>query len=194
MLKEKKPDRRMVKTKKIIKQTLISLIKNKDINDLSVKELTSAAGVSRKTFYYYYEGIWQVVKEIEKDISDVFEEAFHDSDIKKELEDPCLVFTRLNNIINENVDFFGSFLTGYKNQALIDDFVEILVAKFKSSFGKIHPDHANRVDISARYCVTGMLSVFHDWINKGKPPLTDRYFKDLRQVIFRGLDGVFFNF
>ena len=50
-------DRRVKYTKKVIKDTFLSLLEEKDITNISVKELCEVADVNRGTFYRYYEDI-----------------------------------------------------------------------------------------------------------------------------------------
>ena len=56
-------DRRVKYTKKVIKDTFLSLLEKKDISSISVKELCDIADVNRGTFYRYYEDIYDYVKE-----------------------------------------------------------------------------------------------------------------------------------
>ena len=60
-------DRRVKYTKKVIKDTFLSLLEDKDISNISVKELCDIADVNRGTFYRYYEDIYDLLKKIEEE-------------------------------------------------------------------------------------------------------------------------------
>lgn len=45
-----------------IAETLVSLSQKKPINKITVKELSEECGVSRQTFYYYYQDIVDVLE------------------------------------------------------------------------------------------------------------------------------------
>ena len=49
-------------TKRKIAEQLSELLKTKNIEDITVKQLVEACGISRQTFYYYYENILNVVE------------------------------------------------------------------------------------------------------------------------------------
>lgn len=63
-----KLDRRIRKTRSLLIQGLISLMKEKDIRDISVKELADLADINRGTFYLHYNDIYDMVHKIEDDL------------------------------------------------------------------------------------------------------------------------------
>ena len=69
----KTEDRRVKRTKKILKECLFSLLEEKNIDEITVKELTEAADVNRSTFYFYYKDINDMMIQIQDGIFEVFE-------------------------------------------------------------------------------------------------------------------------
>lgn len=67
-----KSDRRIRKTEKAIKNTLVVLLSRKNISAITVKELADHADINRKTFYNHYQSIQDVVDEIICDIADKY--------------------------------------------------------------------------------------------------------------------------
>lgn len=68
----KTEDRRVKRTKKILKECLFSLLEEKSIDEITVKELTEAADVNRSTFYFYYKDINDMMIQIQDSIFEVF--------------------------------------------------------------------------------------------------------------------------
>ena len=60
-------DRRTKYTKKIIKDTLIKLLSEKDIKKVTVSEICKLADVNRATFYRYYLDVYDLLDKIEED-------------------------------------------------------------------------------------------------------------------------------
>ena len=50
---EQKQDRRVVKTKRAIRNALVQLLSEKELDQITVKELADRADINRKTFYNY---------------------------------------------------------------------------------------------------------------------------------------------
>ena len=55
---EKKEDRRVRRTKKLLSQGLIELMQQKQVKDITVRELADLVDVNRGTFYLYYRDIF----------------------------------------------------------------------------------------------------------------------------------------
>ena len=63
-----KADRRIQKTKKGIRQAMLTLMQKKDISSIRIKELAEEADINRKTFYDHYSRIEDVLSEMDDDL------------------------------------------------------------------------------------------------------------------------------
>lgn len=61
-------DRRVKYTKKVIKDTFLSLLEKKNISNISVKELCEMADINRGTFYRYYIDIYDLLKKLKMNL------------------------------------------------------------------------------------------------------------------------------
>lgn len=61
-------DRRIKKTKKNLKETLISLLNKKPFEQITVKEICDASDTSRVTFYAHYSDKYELADDIFKDM------------------------------------------------------------------------------------------------------------------------------
>lgn len=61
-------DHRVKKTKKLLQETLATMIIEKNIHNITIKELTTKADVHRSTFYAHYEDIYDLYNEIENNV------------------------------------------------------------------------------------------------------------------------------
>lgn len=64
----KKEDRRVRRTKKLLTQALTELLQKKQVNEITVKELTDLADMNRGTFYMYYKDIFDMREKIEDEL------------------------------------------------------------------------------------------------------------------------------
>lgn len=67
-MSEKTIDKRIVRTKKIIKSALIEMMEDQMINEISVLQLCKKADINRNTFYAHYSTPEDVLEEIEKEL------------------------------------------------------------------------------------------------------------------------------
>lgn len=62
-------------TKNLIKQEFIKLLNKKSLHNITVTEIVKQCKIERKTFYYHYENLPQLVKEIfDEELEDVIKE------------------------------------------------------------------------------------------------------------------------
>jgi len=62
-----KIDRRILKTKRAIRNALAGLLATKELSEITIREIADAADINRKTFYSYYRDVYQIVDEIENE-------------------------------------------------------------------------------------------------------------------------------
>ena len=107
---EKKEDRRVTMTKRMLKDALTDLLREMDIYHVSIRELCQRADINRTTFYKYYGSQFDLLADMENDLlvflSDTIRE--YSDDPERIIEAACeylenhLEFGRL--IVNNNVD------------------------------------------------------------------------------------------
>ena len=63
--KMRKVDKRVEATKEKLKNTLIELVKDERLEDISISELCKTAGINRNTFYSHYSSVEELLEELE---------------------------------------------------------------------------------------------------------------------------------
>ena len=69
-----KTDRRIRRTRTLLTNALILLLKTKSFHDITVKELCETADINRGTFYLHYDDIYDMMGQLEIEIVTRFEE------------------------------------------------------------------------------------------------------------------------
>ena len=158
---EKREDRRTAMSKRMMKDALTEILKEKDIYHVSIRELCERADVNRTTFYKYYGSQFDLLSDMEKDLlvflADVIREL--ESDTIKAIETACsylenhLEFARL--IFNNNVD--PAFPQKVFSMEAVKEAVLI----------KCSDRHdENELDYLYNYMTYGAYRVVYLWLNK----------------------------
>ena len=71
----KKSDARVRYTKRILKECLLTLLKKRPVNKITVKEVCELAELNRATFYTHYSDCFALMEDIEKELIDAFGQA-----------------------------------------------------------------------------------------------------------------------
>lgn len=107
---ERKENRRVMLTKRMLKNALIELLKEKDLYHISIRELCERADVNRTTFYKYYGSQFDLLTDMEGDIIAFINKTVtkNQANIETTIQILCkylesnLEFARL--LINNNID------------------------------------------------------------------------------------------
>ena len=107
---EKREDRRVTMTKRMLKEALTEMLREVDIYHISIRELCQRADINRTTFYKYYGSQFDLLADMENDLLDFLSKTIREyaSNPKIIIRTVCeymenhLEFGRL--IINNNVD------------------------------------------------------------------------------------------
>lgn len=80
-MNEKKMDSRVRRTKKLLREGLAQLMLEKSVKKISVRELSDLVEINRGTFYLHYKDIFDLVKEIEDELFEEFEEIVNSHEV-----------------------------------------------------------------------------------------------------------------
>ena len=158
-----KVDRRVVRTKRAIRNAFAALLSVKDVDDITVRELADAADISRKTFYNYYSGIYQVLDEIENEVISDMEEALTNADYSRDMRDPSRVLLHLTQLFRSDPDFYGHLMRMNRNSSFIVKLDAALKNAFKASLLEMTTLTPQQADIVLNYTISGLFSVYQSW-------------------------------
>lgn len=110
IIMQEKTDKRIKRTKYLLLHALTTLMKEKSIKNISVKELCESVDINRGTFYLHYKDIYDLLEKTEQELLTQMEAIF-----QKYTPDspdfPCSLFTELFCLIHKNADFFRVLLS-----------------------------------------------------------------------------------
>lgn len=119
-------DRRAKKTEKALYLALSELLCKKEINDITIKELTDTADIHRATFYTHYEDIFDLYRHIENSVFDEVCEiiaGYADKSYES-------LFALLIDYIYENIAVFRMLLGENSSRSFADRLSAILKSKY----------------------------------------------------------------
>ena len=141
-----------VKTK--IQEAVLTLLQQKAITDIKVKELIDLVGISRATFYLYYDSIYAVLQEMEDTYLEGFEQI-----AQKNMEVPLddLYFNIPHPIMCESLHYV------YAHKAL--------VLTLFGPFGD-RRFHTKCRELSTQYFIQKVLTEYYNVTDVANDPLT----------------------
>ena len=155
-------DKRVRKTKKALQIALVELLSEKDLDKISVKEITEKADVHRVTFYSHYQDIYELYAELENDsLSGITD--FIGTDPSHSYED---MFIHVVDYIYEN-RWICPLL--FKNPSLLDKVLDMLEEQYLEIWK--FEDHTDVVTSDMRYLtaynISGCQAIIRHWWRNG---------------------------
>ena len=155
---KKATDRRVRMTKILLKQSLIELMREKSIHDISIKDICLGADINRSTFYRHYNTQYElydeILEDITKDIGEIYISCHGENYSTQNF------LTQILKYIEENRDTFLVILSGNGNVSMGETF-----NRFTSRFF----DNENTSELKIyiiQFIAAGMTSFIWTWLNK----------------------------
>lgn len=152
-------DRRVKRTKKLLKEALAKLLMNKELREISIKELTDLADISRGAFYTHYQDIYDLYEQMENDLLyDLKEIIIIDPTDRYEI-----VYSRIIDYIYDNADICRTFMSTGKYREKFARFVESLfidIVKYEMKTDTLNEESMYLI----RYQNDGFVSVLNLWL------------------------------
>lgn len=157
-MENKAESRRVKMTKKLLKSSLIELMKQSPLHSITIKDICDGADVNRSTFYRHYNTQFELYDDIINDTSHDIEQI-----LVTELSasfDTLVFLTKILEYIEQNREIFLVLLSDKGNISLGEAFNRI-ISKF------IPQENATELGTYiVQFIAAGMTSILWTWLNK----------------------------
>ena len=160
-------DRRIRKTKQLLRQSFASLLAEKPLEDITVKELTERADINRGTFYCHYKDIYDLKDQIERELFDEFVaviDGYGVDNLRRKLQ-PVMV--DVFRFLQRNREF-SMVLSAYKTDNLFFAWVRSeIFRRGLSEWQRIYGFQASlQWDYYLDFVVAGCVTMLQSWIKR----------------------------
>lgn len=162
-------DRRIRKTRAALKRSLTTLLREKNVRDISVKELTELADVNRGTFYLHYKDVFDLLEQSELDLLDELEEVFDRTPGKTFGKEPIKLFENVYDLCKENADFVRVLLSENGDIKFLNSMNSFLKEKALNDWGEeiLKQIDIKNFDAYFTFLIGGCTSLLQYWFSTG---------------------------
>ncbi|MGP0638035.1 TetR/AcrR family transcriptional regulator [Staphylococcus xylosus] len=187
-------DRRVRKTKNAIKQAFIKLLAEKELERITIQDITTLADINRGTFYLHYEDKYLLLSDLEDEIlagladeTGTYKLVLQDSNS----EDFAKIFSEkiLKNIIlhiQKDIDFYLVIFKLDRKSHLEDKISELMYANMAENISNKQNISGIPLDYFHSYVSGATISFIKHWVqdkNRMEPDIVVDY---LFKMIFNG--------
>lgn len=175
-----KDNQRVVLTKRLLKEGLLHLLKEKPLDKITVSELCAESDINRSTFYRHYELPRDILTEMEQNLVKNIPSVpmvFHDV---KEAQISAEIIFKYLYLHSHELKILFEYKTDQDFALVIDEFYKKFL-EATSNISSIKNLDADSTKLLSTYCAGGIFFLLRQWISEDieKTP------KELVDLIFR---------
>ena len=162
---EKKTDLRVIKTKNLIYNTLIELMKDKTFEEIKVSEICNKALINRSTFYSHYEDKYDLLVDFINSLKDEFVTELNKNSSNLNTKEYYIELIKIFlNHIEERKEMYTSIMINNRNSIMMDILLsvvnnDLLKKMSKDEFKSSIPD-----DIIVKFYLGGVINLGVEWL------------------------------
>ena len=179
-MKNETLDRRVRKTRQQLQHCLAVLLKEKKIQEITVREITEMADLNRGTFYLHYKDVFDLLEKVELELLDELDgtlQKYQASDLHQKLS---LIFTDLFVCVQENAEMVQILLG--ENGDL--NFVNQVKERVRE---KCLKDWFELFDAFNAFVVSGCLGLVTYWLQNGMKESPKELAQIAEQIMMHGI-------
>lgn len=161
-------DRRVRKTRATLRLCLGRLLKEKKIQEISVKEISEMADINRGTFYLHYRDVYDLLSHIESDLFQQYNEILDRHKPAEIKESPKMLFTDLLRFIRENADLVQILMGPNGDIRFLNQLREVFRTKIMEPWSKsLNPGKESNYPYFYSFITEGTIGIIKRWVENG---------------------------
>jgi AcrR family transcriptional regulator len=159
-------------TKRKLREGLLQLMEKKPVNEISVKELTDLVDINRGTFYFHYQDIYDLLRQIEDDFFEQF-----DGMLGKERSSPSATgypyLHMVFSFLGDNRDFCRIMLGPHGDIQFVDRVKKRVDAQCSHFWELLAPGaDRERYGMYNTFIINGCVGLIQEWVTADNGNLT----------------------
>lgn len=190
-MKEANMDRRVRKTRRVLRQCLTTLLKEKKIQEITVREIAEMADINRGTFYLHYKDVYDLMEQIENELMAELEEVLNHHSVQDLMVQPSLIFKELYPMVQKNSDIISLLMGQNGDLSFVNRLQAILRERFVKHWQNLNnwgdPDS---LEAYSSFIVTGCIGVVQYWLDSGMREGPEHMAALTEHFILKGIGGL----
>ena len=187
-MEEKPVDCRVRKTKRQLRLALMQLMSEKNVKDISVRELAAIADINRGTFYIHYKDVYDLLSQLEEEMAQGLIKVCRAHHAEESSGSTFPYMNDLYRFIKENADLCRVLLGANGDKAYTDRICQILRDEHLYDFVRyFYPGDESLMNYFCSFIISGNLSLALRWINTGMQETPEEMAVLAGEIIMHGV-------
>lgn len=186
-MEKKRTDRRVLRTKRLLTEGLMTLLMQKDIKDISVRELADYADINRCTFYLHYKDIYDMIEKIEDELFLELNEILDLSGDTGSSPDPSPVLNNIFEFLYQNQTSIAAFLGPHGDRAFLNKIKELFKERMFSVWEE-HSYQAENFEYYNSFIISGCIGMVEFWVQNNFQKSPEEMAQLSTSMILKGME------
>ena len=165
MKKGEKMDRRVRKTRAQLRAGLARLMQQKNIKEITVKELVDEIDINRSTFYLHYTDIYQMLQSIEDELMEDILEAIKEHPLDPGMKGEGYSFAvQLFRILSANKDICAALMGPNGDMAFVEKIEKLVEDAVLPELFTMFPQKVNDIKYAYAFCINVCVGMIKCWL------------------------------
>ena len=186
---EKDRNKKIEKTKANILEALLLLLQHKEINEISIRELTETAHIHRNTVYIQYTDIYDILAEVEENMCRKVKEmtdGMEPTQLKENLE---AVLESVFEYLYQEREKCGLIMRYRGSVSSGKGLVESIFVKYLNAFPNTFNEASVEFQVQFYYCTTGAMGIVRYWMEHDFKESPKRMAALTAKLLTKGIQG-----
>lgn len=163
----KKDDLRVIKTRKLIYQTLLDLMKEKTFEEIKVSDICSKAMINRSTFYAHYEDKYELLIDFLSNLKEEFARELNES--CKENLSIRKYYIRLISLFLDHIDskrdVYNSIIVNNRSSIMMDILLSVVNDDILKRFKENDINLKVPTEVISKFYLGGVINIGMEWLS-----------------------------
>lgn len=189
---EHNKDKRVIRTKALLIRSLSALMKQKNIKDITVKELCEYADINRGTFYLHYKDIYDMLDSIEQELSDKFLQIFQKYNSETNEDFPYPLFLEIFKLVDDNAELFRVLIGPNGDISFIMKIFKLYnIHCLQSEFNKLSPQFSMDQVYYSNFILYGCVGLIEQWLSRDTKESPEKMAELITKLVSTGVLSLF---
>lgn len=183
-----KEDRRVRRTKRLLKQGLAEMMNEKPFKDITVKNITDKVDLNRGTFYLHYTDTYDLLRKVEDEILQDFQDMIDKFVSNIDSENPTLfpIFSPIVDYIIENTELCRNIFTNEATVSFLEKFQLMITKNGSELLSRQYPNATvENYEYFIHFVTGGIVNLLKKWFATGTAMKKEELI-DLADKMMRG--------
>ena len=190
-MNQKKEDRRVRVTKKVISESFIELMQQYPITKISVKMICESADINRSTFYSHYADQYDLLSKIQHEVAGGIKENISPTRFTENNKDAVSVIIRILEYAKENAPLFRVLLSEHSNSTFQEELKYLVREKTLEEMGGDAQLGASVTKYIELFAINGILSIIARWLEDDCADTPEFLANLIMKLIMQGIRSLY---